>query len=575
MSRLSDVASYRPPRAASPQPTGDPLEIELVYNITACGTCSFFWPEDPSRQPYGPYSAFDLTADTPIEPDPDPSAFTFPWLQAVTAPAAFPNPEVMDGCRKAPIMTIGINPNMTAFGPGQTGASWCYPNFSSDAGTDLFAKTAYYYRYRSVYQERFELSFVEQFLEPSPRVVAPLSGSVVSAERPTDSPSFELKVRYDDDHVETTIPLHGSTGGPQWVVLFNTVPPNNHFEAGDVLAAQLDLPAGMPAQVFREQVGYYEQFVPVLATFGQKLRAGGHAGAKLAMGEDVCQLDMVACASPHWSLGFLGGTPESERTIIDNCVARNHWAIRQLVHTQPAVLYLVGEATFDMFRDALGHLIERDPPLSTTPVDGAFTLLRETTDPDHPCNLVFTHDGYTLRTRLVVTPHFSYSTNFRPQYRLSPDAWQQLQAGDAGCAAFLQGDPRVTFVPGQLDTDYAAFLLAPDSAASVEQETATRFPGSAAVLAAALYDPHAMMAAVLGELYDAGELAYGPIGDGSLSGLRRSAGACQFCVNHHWTFPLGCPYGKPSQQQPPVGFLAEVAGAMVSAGSPAATAQTA
>ena len=41
----------------------------------------------------------------------------------------FPDAEVMDGCRKAPIMTIGINPNLTAFAPGSTGASWCYPSF--------------------------------------------------------------------------------------------------------------------------------------------------------------------------------------------------------------------------------------------------------------------------------------------------------------------------------------------------------------------------------------------------------------------------------------------------------------
>jgi hypothetical protein len=566
---------YRPPRQTAPVPTGDPLEIELVYEVSSCGTCSFFWPSDPSQQPYGPYPAFDLTSNAPVEAAPDPSAFSFPWLEAMTAPAAFPNPEVMDGCRKAPVMTIGINPNMTAFAPGRTGASWCYPNFStdSDAGTDLYAKTAYYYRYRSVYQERFDLEFSERYMVASPRVVAPLPGAVVSAERPTDSPSFELKVRYDGDFVDTTIPLAGVTGGPQWVVLFDTVPPSNRFEAGDVLAAQLDVPAGIPVQLYRQQVGYYEQFVPVLELFQSVVRADGHAGATLAMGEDVCQLDMVACASPHWNPGFLGGSSESERTIVDNCVTRNHWAISQLVQTRPAVLYLVGEATFNMFNHALGGLIDRVGPLSPAPADGAFTLLRETTDPSHPCYLRYSYAGdggsYELQTRLVVTPHFSYSTNFTPQYRLGPSAWQQLQAGDAACSAFLQSDPRVTYVPGTGPEDYSAFLLAPGTAAGVAADLAARFPGSAPALADALYDPHAMMASVLAALYADGEIAYGPIGDGSHNGLTRTGGGCQFCVNDHWRFPLGCPYGKPAEAQPPAGLLRDAAGQMVATGRPA------
>jgi hypothetical protein len=50
----------------------------------------------------------------------------------------------MDGCRKAPIMTIGINPNLTAFAPGRAGASWCYPDFSDASGGDAATKYAYY-----------------------------------------------------------------------------------------------------------------------------------------------------------------------------------------------------------------------------------------------------------------------------------------------------------------------------------------------------------------------------------------------------------------------------------------------
>jgi hypothetical protein len=45
---------------------------------------------------------------------------------------------------------------------------------------------------------------------------------------------------------------------------------------------------------------------------------------------DVCQLDMVACASPHWNPGFRGGSPQDVAAIAENCVAKNAWASRSL-----------------------------------------------------------------------------------------------------------------------------------------------------------------------------------------------------------------------------------------------------
>ena len=291
------------------------------------------------------------------------------------------------------------------------------------------------------------------------------------------------------------------------------------------------------------------------------------------MGEDVCQLDMVACASPHWTPGFLGGTEQSEQQIVDNCVTRNHWAIRQLVQTKPAVLFLVGEATYNMFEKAFGGLIARDVPLSRQPADGAFTLLSETCDAAHPCELVFSYAAsgvdYKLRTRLVVTPHFSYSSNFMAQYRLSPPDWQQLQNNDAACASFLQADSRLTFVPGATEYDYVAFMVAAGESEAVAADITALFPGSANLLSASFYDPHSMMSDVIEQLYHAGTITYGPVGDESPSVLGRTDGACRFCVNEHWSFPLGCPYGKPDEPPPPPGFLRDVAAQMVASGAPA------
>src|SRR6478672_10545373 len=97
------------------QPSTDPLEVALVYSVRSCRSCSFFWPAAGQPQTYGPYPAFDLPTNAPDVMDPPPPGPpSFPWLQTTTRPPAFPDPEVIDGCRKAPIMTIGINPNLTA-----------------------------------------------------------------------------------------------------------------------------------------------------------------------------------------------------------------------------------------------------------------------------------------------------------------------------------------------------------------------------------------------------------------------------------------------------------------------------
>jgi hypothetical protein len=69
-----------------------------------------------------------------------------------------------------------------------------------------------------------------------------------------------------------------------------------------------------------------------------------------------------------------------------------------------------------------------------------------------------------------------------------------------------------------------------------------------------------MTAAVLDDLFEKGALAWGP------GYLTRAQGSCQFCVNQHWQFPLGCPYGKPKEPVPPVGFLEKVAAEIVRTG---------
>ncbi len=561
-------STYNPPRAKEVD-TKDPLEIDLVFNIRSCGTCDFFWPKDKRKQPYGPYTAFDFQKSIPDENDPKDNPEDYLWLKGVTREDAFPNGEVMDGCRKAPIMTIGINPNMTAFAPGQQGASWAYPNFTSDEDTDAWTKYAYYYRYRSVYQEHLNLDFVKENLSSEGQIIAERDGKLVSAERTSSSPSYDIEVLYDGDAKATKIHLSGELGSPQYVLLYDHFEPNNVFKKGDVIAAKPNIPAGVETDVYQEQIGYYEQLVPTLNMFSDFLKEKGMTGADIQIGEDVGQLDMVACASPHWNKAFLSDEKgDREPDIINNCVSKNAWAIKQLVQTKPAVLYLVGESSWNMFRDAFGGLIHQKEPMPEYPEDGAFTLFKSTIDDNNPCYFKFSTEidgrSYELTTRLIATPHFSYNTNFLPQFRMSPDDLKAFKANYAACYAYFEKSEDVDIVPAK-DYGFSAIQIVKNTD-EVFQALEKNYSEALKALTPGYYNPHRQMAEVLEGLYNAGKLSYVK-GSGEEKGyLTRSEGSCSFCVNDHWEFPLGCPYKKTEEPAPPVGFLKKVAAQIVKAG---------
>jgi hypothetical protein len=195
--------------------------------------------------------------------------------------------------------------------------------------------------------------------------------------RTSEDPSYEISVQYDGDPDPTAIHLPGKIGQPRYVVLADA---NTRFEKDDLLAARLDVPTGHKIDVYAQPIGYYMQMAPVLSAFEAFLKEKGHTTAHLQIGEDIGQLDMVACASPHWGPQWLGGTSQSVNTVISNCVHKNAWAIKQLVQTRPAILFLVGQASWNMFQQSFGHLIRSKTPLPTLPEDGPFTLLRMTTE---------------------------------------------------------------------------------------------------------------------------------------------------------------------------------------------------
>lgn len=550
------------------------MEIELVFNVRPCGTCTFFWPQDPNDQSYGPYPLFDFKENYPKENKPDGTPESYPWVDGITRDSGFPNGEVMDGCRKTPIMTIGINPNMTAFAAGIKGTSWAYPLFTSDNDTNGFAKYAYYYRYRNVYQERFDFGFVKEYLlcnseitvtenvtVSQDQIKAAKDGQILTANRPGAGPTFDIVIKYADEQEDITITLQRDKGKPRYVLLYDHGNDTSSFKAGDIIVAKLDVPAGKDVQIYQELQTYYEQFVPSLNDFSQFLQSQGHTDADVRIGEDVGQLDMVACASPHWKPSFLGGSPKSENLIISNCVSKNAWAMKQLAMTRPSVLYLVGESSYNMFKKSFGNLIHRDTPLPDRPSDYAFTLFRETIDSDHPT--VFKYDteidglSYSIETRLIVTPHFSFNNNFLPQIRLFKPKQEELAQSFPECFAFLKHDNRVEVnIP---DKGYDVYSWSEGDNEDIVNTLKSKFPECWDKMAYDYYNPHAQMSNVLVDLYNEGKLKYTAGAGGKKGFLKRSDGGCKFCVNKHWAFPEGCPYDKTTEDDKiPASFISEV-----------------
>lgn len=556
---------YNPQRFITSPDESDPMEIQLVYKVRSCGTCKFFWPDNKADAGYGPYTAFDFDVNTPYESAPANGSDNTPWFMGRTRPPSFPNGEISDGCRKAPIMTIGINPNLTAFSLGQIGAAWAYPNFSSNDNTNEWAKYASYYRYRSIYQEKLSLDFVKKFLLSDGQIVAQRDGKITQAVRSDSYDSWQLHVRYQGYAEDTIITVPGSPGDFPYMLLFDTMDPNNTFVAGDILVGKIAVPEGIQVEIEQKQQGYYMQFLPTLKQFEEYLIEKGHTDAHLEIGEDVSQLDMVACASPHWTEGYLGN---EMKTIVNNCVSKNAWAVKQFVQTNPSVLYIVSESSWNMFKGVLGNFVDKGK-ISDHPADQSYTLLRETTMLNNPVYIRFDFeiDGipFKSKTRLVITPHFSFNTNFLPQYRMSPEDFTEISAlPDFSTAITVENGFTILPADQQHPYYYREIQLQTDTAAQSRAFLQSNYSDLYNRLEPYYYDSHELMSAVLKKMYEEGELNY----DDSNNYLQRTSGACKFCVNQYWQFPLGCKYGKPAEKSPPADFLEKVADYIIKNGNP-------
>jgi hypothetical protein len=92
-------------------------------------------------------------------------------------------------------------------------------------------------------------------------------------------------------------------------------------------------------------------------------------------------------------------------------------------------------------------------------------------------------------------------------------------------------------------------------------------PAANSSLTANYYDANATMLGVLEDLYRKRQLTFAKPAKGHQGHLARTEGPCVFCVNSHWKFPLGCPYGKPDEKPLPIGLIEKLAAKIAKTGA--------
>jgi len=531
-----------------------PLEVQLVSDVRKCRVCKWFWE---GVLPYGDFPVYDWNEDYPKEIANQQQTTDYvvrPLLKGKACGQGQIDPGIMHGCRKAPIMTVGINPNMTSYFPSTSGARWSYPCFSKDA------RYAFYYRHHNVYQESLDLAFIKSTIVEGTAIIAEKDGWLLSTQMCSDHRWLLLTIQFAGEDVKQEIEV-AWTENLRFVVLVNVKDKPNFedlsFKKGDVIGGKIYGLSQDNVQIYENSTGYYQRYVYVLEAF-KKMAGAPLSNAPLSISEDVAQHDMIACASPGWSSKYDIPTDKITR----NCVTDHAFLLSQLIQSKPAVIVIVGTSSLDMFAKTFAPFMKDfDYQYETVDEKGntvmmtkeTYQLLKETTE--RAIFMEIKIDKYVLRSRLVVSPHFSYSDNFVKHSRLSQLAWQAFKSDFSEDASILEKEGRIKdnsfndIMPIKID--------GPDDPIKEKLNAAAWN-----VLMAYYYDPIQMLAEVLEQEYTAGRLVYDP----KINRLKRAESSCQFCVNDLWKFPEGCPYGKDQEIPPKEGELEAIVRKVLAAG---------
>lgn len=514
-------------------------EVQLVEDVRRCRVCKWFWE---GIRPYGKFPTYDWNEEYPeaVRNQKDSYKTTpVPLLKGRACGLGQVAPGVMHGCRKAPVMTVGINPNMTAFFAGRQGATWAYPDLSTDA------RYAYYYRHHSVYQESFDIEFIKRHIIAGTEVRAEKAGWLLGTSRTNSHRWMLLRVQYEGENAPREIEAAWSEERHFAVVVGatpNLMPDSKPtFKAGEVLGGLIEDVRGDDVQIYSNGSGYYQRFMQVFDCWKTSSKMLPKE-AQLCISEDVAQHDMIACASPGWSEKYDIPTERITR----NCVLERAYLLAQVVQSLPKVIVVVGGSSLEMFARMMApFFVNFDYTYQTTDEQGnikthlreTYQLLRETVEREAFIDINI--DDFHLHARLIVTPHFSYSDNFKRHSRVSTLTWQALKKDFPKDVATLLAEPN------RIKEDHAGGVTA-IAINGTDDPIRTRLSVAAwNVLMAYYFDPIQMVADVLEQELQAGRLTY----DDATQHLARANGGCAFCHNDNWQFAEPCTYGKEPDAQ--------------------------
>jgi hypothetical protein len=268
-----------------------PVEVELAYEVMSCQAMRT--AQEPAGKPHpcsyfrkwGTYHSYDYT----IEGAPSERGIVHKARYVGRAPLV---PELLSGCRKTPIMALGINPNLPGWWKHRRGS--LNPLFAD------YRQYAHYFRYRA--HEKLELSRKDY-------------RAYGGGDHDTPFSDFELEVPADEngDRVVKVRPQ-----------------PQAMYEAYQGLLDSL-----------AEAMGWPEEKLVV--------------GEDLAYGNMVASPSAKWTTVPSSTDPTLPPMSEAERNgIVSECFRERRYFLRQLFQSLPAVLLIFSQSTANAFNRELG-----------------------------------------------------------------------------------------------------------------------------------------------------------------------------------------------------------------------------
>ncbi|UCE27477.1 MAG: hypothetical protein JSW52_01625 [Candidatus Coatesbacteria bacterium] len=319
-----------------------PDEVRLVAEVMSCYAVRCFYDY---RHPcsyfkrWGRYPSYDWATDAE-EDELRENYGGSATATAVYAGRRYLVPELLSGCRKAPIMMAGLNPNLPTF--FKNNDRYIYPYFD-----DIF-QYAYHFRYRTAYKREITKGFFED--HKTKRL-------------------YKYPAGYKGDDVQMRPRLSLRRG--------------SNVET-EISYVRMYLKYAGLIEGLRQEVG--------LPTYGETIRYF----------DDFSYYNMVACPSPRWDAGSFGeggfDDEDDKQSVTDECLRdeRRGYFYFQFLQSKPKALVVFGNSmrdniipVFDGF--FLGTAPERVRSISKLMKEGPFYIQITEGDIEFKTRLIFSY----------------------------------------------------------------------------------------------------------------------------------------------------------------------------------------